>query len=235
MGSRRGFTLIELLVVITIIAIILSFVIVAATDAARRAEERATQSLITKLEGGMNDRLDALMQSRPDPNWAHGYMAAVWTNWNGSVVSAPSLVTTNGSLNSQLTSTERAQVFAWYDYLKREVPDVFFLQNDPNYPINFAGAGLYGRHGQPVHVAQRNVRALRAAAWQYDRERPGNQQLWRREPDESELRVHGAGDHGRVVHGRGGIVQEPAGDRAVRVRRGGQQPEQPDRRGWGKR
>ncbi len=51
-GSRRGFTLIELLVVIMIIAIILSFVILAATDAARRAEERATQSLITKLEGG---------------------------------------------------------------------------------------------------------------------------------------------------------------------------------------
>ncbi len=29
-------------------------------------------------------------------------------------------------------------MFAWYDYLKREVPDVFFFQGDPNYPINFA-------------------------------------------------------------------------------------------------
>ena len=105
-SSRRGFTLIELLVVITIIAIILSFVLLAATDAARRAEERATQSLITKLEAGMNDRLDALMQSRPDPNWAHGYMAAVWNSTYGA---APSLTTPTGSLNSQLTSTERCR------------------------------------------------------------------------------------------------------------------------------
>ena len=85
---RRGFTLVELLVVIVIISIILSFVLLAARDAARRAEERATQSLITKLEGGLNDRLDALMQSRPDPNWAHGYMAAVW---NSSYRRPPSL------------------------------------------------------------------------------------------------------------------------------------------------
>src|ERR1022692_1678564 len=127
--TNRGFTLIELLVVMVIIAIILSFVLVAAMDAARRAEERATQSLITKLEGGLNDRLDALMQSRPDPNWSHAYMAAVYNKQWGT---APSQV-------NQFTGTERAQVFAWYDYLKRELPDVFFLQSDSNYPINFAG------------------------------------------------------------------------------------------------
>src|SRR6478609_10648904 len=74
---HRGFTLVELLVVMVIIGIILSFVLLAASDAARRAEERATQTLITKLEGGLNDRLDALMQNRPDANYAHGYMAAV--------------------------------------------------------------------------------------------------------------------------------------------------------------
>ena len=39
-------------------------------------------------------------------------------------------------------TTERAQVFAWYDYLKRELPDVFFLQSDTNYPINFAAQSL---------------------------------------------------------------------------------------------
>ncbi len=87
-GGRRAFTLIELLVVMVIIAIIISFVVLAAMDAARRAEERATQSLITKLEGGLNDRLDALMSVRPDPNWSHGYLAAVWNN---TYVSAPSL------------------------------------------------------------------------------------------------------------------------------------------------
>ncbi len=43
-----------------------------------------------------------------------------------------------------LKTTERAQVFAWKDYLKRELPDVFFLTNDPNYPINFAGQSFPG-------------------------------------------------------------------------------------------
>jgi prepilin-type N-terminal cleavage/methylation domain-containing protein len=141
---RRAFTLIELLVVIVIIGIILSFVLVAAMDAARRAEERATQSLITKLEGGLSDRLDALMSVRPDPNYAHAYMAAVWnSNWGTS----PSLTFLNGTtpiFNTGIKSTERAQVFAWYDYLKRELPDVFFLQTDQNYPINFAGQAYPG-------------------------------------------------------------------------------------------
>jgi prepilin-type N-terminal cleavage/methylation domain-containing protein len=128
---QRGFTLVELLVVMVIIAIILGFVLLAASDAARRAEERATQTLITKLEGGLNDRLDALMQNRPDVNWAHGYMAAVW----------------NGTYTldiTQVRTADRAQVFAWYDYLKRELPDVFFIQSDTNYPINFAAAGFPG-------------------------------------------------------------------------------------------
>ncbi len=131
-GCRRGFTLVELLVVIVIISIILSFVLLAANDAARRAEERATQSLITKLEGGLNDRIDSLMQSRPDPNLAHAYMAAVWNNSN------PVFAQANFNAGMTLKLSDRAQVFAWYDYLKRELPDVFFLQSDKNYPINFA-------------------------------------------------------------------------------------------------
>ena len=77
-GLHLGFTLTELLVVITIIGIILAFLLTAAMDATRRAEERATQSLITKLEGGLNDRLDALMQNQPTPNYAHGYLAGVY-------------------------------------------------------------------------------------------------------------------------------------------------------------
>ena len=74
--------------VVVIISIILSFVLLAANDAARRAEERATQSLITKLEGGLNDRLDSLMQSRPDANLAHAFMAAVWNNNNATFMAA---------------------------------------------------------------------------------------------------------------------------------------------------
>src|SRR5271157_2616965 len=78
-GLRLGFTLIELLMVMTITGIIITFLLVAANDARRRAEEDATLALITKLEGGINDRLDALLQTRPDPNAAHYYMAGIYT------------------------------------------------------------------------------------------------------------------------------------------------------------
>jgi prepilin-type N-terminal cleavage/methylation domain-containing protein len=140
--SRSGFTLIELLVVMVIIAIILGFVLLAAMDAMRRAEIRQTQALISKLEGGLNDRIESLMQNRPDPNWTHGYLGAVW---NSTYVSAPTLfLPATGQLNPQLKVTQRAQAFAWYDYLKRELPDVFFIQNDTNYPINFAGVPFPG-------------------------------------------------------------------------------------------
>ena len=67
-GLPLGFTLVELIVVMAIIGIILVFLLVAANDARRRAEQDATLALITKLEGGINDRLDALLQTRPDPN-----------------------------------------------------------------------------------------------------------------------------------------------------------------------
>ena len=84
-----------------IIGIILSLVLVAAMDAANRSYERATQSLITKLEAGLNDRLDALIASAPVPNYAHGYLAAVYSK---------AAIDSTGSLNPlarclQATST----------------------------------------------------------------------------------------------------------------------------------
>jgi prepilin-type N-terminal cleavage/methylation domain-containing protein len=135
----RGFTLIELLVVIVIIGILLGFIMTAAMDSARRAEERATQTLITKLEGGLNDRLEALLQTRPDYNVAHFQLGAIY---NGSYP-APGFVA--GYL--------RAQVIAWTDYIKGEMPDVFFV--DPAYyanpgsyagpyPFNFAASPFPG-------------------------------------------------------------------------------------------
>jgi prepilin-type N-terminal cleavage/methylation domain-containing protein len=121
---RRGFTLIELLTVIVIIGILLAFILTAAMDSARRADERATQSLITKLEAGLNDRLEALLQTRPDYNNAHFALGAIYNNGN----------TIPGFL--------RSQVIALTDYVKNELPDVFFVQNDSHYPLNF-GANPY--------------------------------------------------------------------------------------------
>jgi len=120
-SRRGGFTLIELLAVFIIIGIILGFVLVAGMDAANRSYERATQTLITKLEGGVSDRLEALLQTRPDYNSVHLALARIY----------------NASGNAE--GIQRAQVIAWYDYIKAEMPDVFFRGTDPNYPLNFAG------------------------------------------------------------------------------------------------
>ena len=160
-GLRLGFTLAELLVVITIIGIILAFLLTAAMDATRRAEERATQSLITKLEGGLNDRLDALMQNQPTPNYAHGYLAGVYpggTEDDGGPLMLPAAILTTGSAsgspNPKCNTLQRAQVIATFDYIKAEMPDVFFLDpaflSNPGgysgaYPINFTGLPFPGQ------------------------------------------------------------------------------------------
>jgi prepilin-type N-terminal cleavage/methylation domain-containing protein len=145
----RGFTLVELLVVMTIIGILLAFILNAAMGAVRQAQERATQSLITKLEAGLNDRLDALLQTRPDYNMAHYYLAGVYVDNSGYPIAG---------------GIQRAQVIAWYDYIKSEMPDVFFYQGDTNtdYPLNFAanpypGTALatYGNYMLPLgHMVQ---------------------------------------------------------------------------------
>jgi hypothetical protein len=117
-----------------IIGILLSFILLAAADAQARANERATQALIQKLETGLNDRLDALLQNQPEPNFAHAYLGAIWVNtFNGTTMVPP---------QSQVKSTLRSQVIALYDFIKSEMPDVFYVlpaQQNPIYPINFAG------------------------------------------------------------------------------------------------
>jgi prepilin-type N-terminal cleavage/methylation domain-containing protein len=136
-ARSRGFTLIELLVVMIIISIILGLIFIASMEAAHRAEERATQSLITKLEGGLNDRLEALLQNVPDPNAAHAYMSACYfTGADGN--NYPILPPTASVLDS-LAQSSRAKVIATTDFIKSQMPDVFFVQSDTNYPINFAG------------------------------------------------------------------------------------------------
>lgn len=122
-SSGRGFTLVELLVVMVIISILLGFILKAGMQAVRSAQVQQTQALITKLEVALNDRLDALNQTRPDPAQAHLYLAAIF----------------NSNSSQPMPGYLRAQAIAWYDYIKREMPDVFFIQNTTGpYPINFA-------------------------------------------------------------------------------------------------
>ena len=64
---RGGFTLVEMIVVIVIISIIIALLLTAAMGGIRTAEEKATQSLIAKLNVALSDRLEALMESRPKP------------------------------------------------------------------------------------------------------------------------------------------------------------------------
>ncbi len=123
---RGGFTLVEMIVVIVIISIIIALLLTAAMGGIRTAEEKATQSLIAKLDAALSDRLEALMESRPDPDLPHQYLAWVYSG---------------GDFNAAKPVSNRAFVIAMTDYIKRELPDVFYV--DPTqltgpYPLNFA-------------------------------------------------------------------------------------------------
>ncbi len=147
---RAGFTLIELLIVIAIIGLIISLILVAAADGVRRAEERATQALIAKLDTALNDRIDALLNTQPPINQTHRYLAAI-TYPSGSTYVPVGTAYSN-------SDDRRAQVIAQKDYLKAELPDVFFLNSQANgggalaayYPINFAGVAYPALTGKTV-------------------------------------------------------------------------------------
>jgi prepilin-type N-terminal cleavage/methylation domain-containing protein len=152
-APRRGFTLIELMIVMTIIGILVTFILIAARDGVRQAEVSATRALILKLEGGLNDRLDALMQLRPEPNFSHGYLAGVYFGGTeadgGPRMSPPAILKPSGAANTAVRTTGRAQAIALADYLKSEMPDVFVLDPDATagtavYPINFAARPFPG-------------------------------------------------------------------------------------------
>jgi len=150
---RPGFTLVELLAVMTIIGILLALILAASLDADKQARIQATQALIQKLESALNDRFDALMQSTPNPNWAHGYLAAVYSSaaqspQNPLGMLPPVALASTGNDNPTIKTTLRAQVFATYDYIKSELPDTFFVNagfpNSIKYPFNFAAIPYAG-------------------------------------------------------------------------------------------
>ncbi len=63
---RCGFTLIELLVVVALIALLFSLIGVAAMSAISGAKVKATRATIVKIQGILQQRLDAITRSDPD-------------------------------------------------------------------------------------------------------------------------------------------------------------------------
>ena len=127
--KMSGFTLLELLIVILIIGIILTFILVVANDGVLAAQRRQTQALIVKLETALNDRLEAMLATPAPVSASEQYMAAIALPTSGAVA-----------------GPQRAQVIATFDYIKAEMPDVFFVQYPAiqSYPLNFAGVAYPG-------------------------------------------------------------------------------------------
>ncbi len=145
--SRGGFTLVELAVVLLVIGLIVAFILTVSFSGIEQARLRATQSLITKLEVGLNDRINALLSVQANPNGTHRYLASIFP---------PGMAPGTMPLPWGLLNDQRAQVIATVDYMKAELPDVFFIQDfNPSgnsYPVNFAGRAFpLGSAGSPLN------------------------------------------------------------------------------------
>lgn len=144
-----GFTLLELMIVMVVISIIVGFILSAAMGANRRADERATQALIAKLEAGVADRIDAILSQRIDANPAHVYLA---DSVSSSLTPNTSILPTAHLGLSDLPSITRAQVIARLERMMSELPDVFIVQGaggtaDGSYPLNFGAAPFSSNAG----------------------------------------------------------------------------------------
>ncbi len=153
--SRLGFTLIELSMVVAILGLITAFIAVVGFASAEQARVRATQGLITKLEAGINERLAALVDVSLTANGAHRYLASIaYPAGTKNAAGQP-------ALPWGLVSEQRAYAIAQMDYLKREMPDVFYIQGTTvNYPLNFAGLAYpAGSTGDAAYILPLGNRA----------------------------------------------------------------------------
>jgi len=129
------------MIVVTIIGILVAFILRASMGGIRQAEQKATISLIAKLEAGMTDRVDALASQHPEPTAAHYVLAQTYNSMfsMGPPINHP-------WPNPSRPAAQRAQVIAQYDMLRAELPDAFLIQRaaggsgDGVYPLNFGGA-----------------------------------------------------------------------------------------------
>jgi len=149
-----------LIVVVVIISIILALMLTASMNAARSAQEKATQSLIAKLDAALSDRVDAILQTRVgDPTATQVIVSQLYDGvtsiYNGVAIPDPP---------PPSLYAERAYVLAQIELFQREMPDVFFVQvdldtikaDDDVYPLNFAA--------NPYPIDNRSPNVVNAAA-----------------------------------------------------------------------
>lgn len=174
-NARQGFTLVELMIVMVIIGILLSLILKATMGGIRTAELKATESLVAKLEQAMTDRMDALTTYRADPTPAHYSLAAL-----------------NAGTANRVESTQRAQVIAQIDYLRAQLPDVFTIQNNSDYPLNFAGEAFGGSYQLPIG----NSSPIRLGG------------SWRDTPAPADPLTPGTGIYGAAYEIAGGVYKQ---------------------------
>jgi prepilin-type N-terminal cleavage/methylation domain-containing protein len=159
---RGGFTLVELIVVVVIVGIILALMLTASMNAARSAQEKATQSLIAKLDAAFSDRVDAILQTRvSEPTATQVVVSQIYDGQTPLHDPIRPPRATPANPNPQPPPSlyaERAYVLAQIELFQRETPDVFFIQDIPDsasedaYPLNFAANPYPIVNGSPNAV-----------------------------------------------------------------------------------